>query len=145
EAQAGAGYAAYVGGAIGVWTDAQGEWGGSDGLGTVPHALIAAYGGDTTVATLKFDEYINRTAEAIGHLTAPATAEGHVNVTRLCDFQNDVVSTSLGVAQALGQRLWGVRVDTSESLIDKSIVREIERSGGAGGGGRHGATLRRVP
>ncbi|MEP7003934.1 MAG: hypothetical protein ABI888_05280, partial [Chloroflexota bacterium] len=133
EAQAGAGYAAYVGGATGVSTDEQGEWWGSTGLGTVPHALIAVYGGDTTVATLKFDEYINRTSEAIGHLTAPGTPEGHVNVTSLVDFQNDVVNTSLGVAHALGQRLWGVRVDTSESLIDASILREIESRDGVAG------------
>ncbi|MDP9319971.1 MAG: hypothetical protein M3P16_02610 [Chloroflexota bacterium] len=144
EAQAGAGYAAYVGGAIGVSTDEQGEWWGSTGLGTVPHALIAVYGGDTTVATLKFDEYINRTSEAIGHLTAPGTPEGHVNATSLVDFQNDVVNTSLGVAHALGQRLWGVRVDTSESLIDKSIVREIERSGGLAGEEIRGVTPRLI-
>jgi nicotinate phosphoribosyltransferase len=144
EAQAGAGYAAYVGGAIGVSTDEQGEWWGSTGLGTVPHALIAVYGGDTTVATLKFDEYINRTSEPIGHLTAPGTPEGHVNVTSLVDFQNDVVNTSLGVAHALGQRLWGVRVDTSESLIDKSIVREIERSGGLAGEEISGVTPRLI-
>lgn len=133
EAQAGAGYAAYVGGATGVSTDEQGEWWGSTGLGTVPHALIAVYGGDTAVATLKFDEYINRTTEAFGHLTAPGTSEGHVNVTSLVDFQNDIVNTSLGVAHALGQRLWGVRVDTSEALIDRSILREIEARGGVAG------------
>ena len=144
EAQAGAGYAAYVGGAIGVSTDEQGEWWGSTGLGTVPHALIAVYGGDTTVATLKFDEYINRTTEAIGHLTGPGTSEGHVNVTSLVDFQNDVVNTSLGVAHALGQRLWGVRVDTSEALIDRSIVREIERSGGASADDSRGVTPRLI-
>jgi len=144
EAQAGAGYAAYVGGAIGVSTDEQGEWWGSTGLGTVPHALIAVYGGDTTVATLKFDEYINRTTEAIGHLTAPGTPEGHVNVTSLVDFQNDVVNTSLGVAHALGQRLWGVRVDTSESLIDKSILREIEQSDGIAGEEIRGVTPRLI-
>src|SRR5439155_1514776 len=122
EAQASSGYAAYVGGAIAVSTDEQGEWWGSRGLGTVPHALIAVYGGDTTVATLKFDEHINRAPDAIGHLTAKGTAEGHVNLTALVDFQNDVVNTSLGVAHALGQRLWGVRVDTSETLIDKSVL-----------------------
>jgi nicotinate phosphoribosyltransferase len=144
EAQAGAGYAAYVGGAIGVSTDEQGEWWGSTGLGTVPHALIAVYGGDTTVATLKFDEYINRTTEAIGHLTAPGTPEGHVNVTSLVDFQNDVVNTSLGVAHALGQRLWGVRVDTSESLIDKSILREIEQGDGVAGEEIRGVTPRLI-
>jgi nicotinate phosphoribosyltransferase len=144
EAQAGAGYAAYVGGAIGVSTDEQGEWWGSTGLGTVPHALIAVYGGDTSVATLKFDEYINRTPDAIGHLTAPGTEEGHVNVTSLVDFQNDVVNTSLGVAHALGQRLWGVRVDTSESLIDKAILREIEQRGGIAGEEIRGVTPRLV-
>jgi len=131
EAQAGSGYAAYVGGAVGVSTDEQGEWWGSTGLGTVPHALIAVYGGDTAVATLKFDEYINRAPDALGHLTAKGTPEGHVNVTALVDFRNDIVNTSLGVAHALGQRLWGVRVDTSESLIDLSVLKEIESADGA--------------
>lgn len=144
EAQAGSGYAAYVGGAIGVSTDEQGEWWGSAGLGTVPHALIAVYGGDTTLATLKFDEYVNRGSDAVGHLTAPGTPERHVNVTSLVDFQNDVVNTSLGLAHALGQRLWGVRVDTSESLIDASVRREIEASGGHSGPDARGVTPRLV-
>src|SRR5204863_6831146 len=110
----------------------------------VQHSLIAAYGGDTSVATLKFDEYVNRRTEVFGHLTAPGTAEGHVNVTSLVDFQNDVVNTSLGVAHALGQRLWGVRVDTSESLIDKSILREIEQRDGMAGEEIRGVTPRLV-
>ncbi|MBA7541287.1 hypothetical protein ES705_33594 [subsurface metagenome] len=42
----------------GVSTDAQGEWWGSEGLGTIPHGLIAAYNGDTVKATLKFAEII---------------------------------------------------------------------------------------
>ncbi|MFN2520908.1 MAG: quinolinate phosphoribosyl transferase [Candidatus Limnocylindria bacterium] len=130
EAQAGSGYASFVGGAVAVSTDEQGEWWGSRGLGTVPHALIAVYGGDTTLATLKFDEHINRAPEVVGHLTGKGTPEGHVNVTSLVDFRNDVVNTSLGVAHALGQRLWGVRVDTSESLIDRSLLDEIESAGG---------------
>src|SRR5713226_1634335 len=133
EAQASSGYASYVGGAVGVSTDEQGEWWGSTGLGTVPHALIAVYGGDTTVATLKFDEFINRAGDDVGHLTARGTTEGHVNVTALVDFRNDVVNTSLGVAHALGQRLWGVRVDTSESLIDASLLRELQQLGGVAG------------
>src|SRR5436309_15516403 len=145
EAQASSGYAAYVGGAIAVSTDEQGEWWGSKGLGTVPHALIAVYGGDTTVATLKFDEYINRAPESLGHLTAKGTAEGHVNVTSLGDFNNDVVNTSLGVAHALGARLRGVRVDTSESLVDLSIVRELqEKEGFAGGSDVRGVTPRLI-
>ncbi|HEU5287226.1 MAG TPA: quinolinate phosphoribosyl transferase [Candidatus Limnocylindria bacterium] len=130
EAQASSGYAAYVGGAIGVSTDEQGEWWGSRGLGTIPHALIAVYGGDTTVATLKFDEYINRATDTVGHLTAKGTPEAHVNLTALVDFRNDVVNTSLGVAHALGQRLWGVRVDTSESLVDKAVLDELRQRDG---------------
>ncbi len=144
EAQAGAGYAAFVGGAVAVSTDEQGEWWGSKGLGTVPHSLIAAYGGDTTLATLKFDEHINRASEAIGHLTAKGTPEGHVNVTALVDFQNDVVNTSLGVAHALGARLWGVRVDTSERLIDQAVLRELEERNGVAVGDVRGVTPRLV-
>jgi nicotinate phosphoribosyltransferase len=141
EAQAGSGYAAYVGGATAVSTDEQGEWWGSTGLGTVPHALIAVYGGDTTVATLKFDEHINRAPDAVGHLTAKGTPEGHVNVTSLVDFNNDVVNTSLGVAHALGARLWGVRVDTSESLVDRAILRELEEKEGVATGELRGEAL----
>ncbi|MBI3521605.1 MAG: quinolinate phosphoribosyl transferase [Chloroflexi bacterium] len=144
EAQAGSGYASYLGGASAVSTDEQGEWWGSTGLGTIPHALIAAYGGDTTVATLKFDEVINRGVGDAGHLTAAGTPEGHVNVTALVDFRNDVVNTSLGVAHALGTRLWGVRVDTSESLVDASILRELEATGGIARDDVRGVTPRLV-
>ena len=144
EKQAGSGYAAYVGGAIGVSTDEQGEWWGSKGLGTVPHALIAVYGGDTTVATLKFDEHINRSSDGVGHLTAKGAPEGHVNVTSLVDFDNDVVNTSLGVAHALGARLWGVRVDTSERLVDAAILRELQERRGVAAGDVRGVTPRLV-
>jgi nicotinate phosphoribosyltransferase len=103
--QTGDGYAAHVAGAIGVSTDAQASWWGSQGVGTVPHALIAAYGGDTILATRKFAERI-----------AP-----DVRLISLVDFENDCVRTSLEVAQALGQRLYGVRLDTSEMLVDRSL------------------------
>src|SRR5207244_10211057 len=49
--QTGDGYAAHIAGAIGVSTDAQASWCGSEGGGTVPHALIAAYSGDTVLAS----------------------------------------------------------------------------------------------
>ena len=56
EGQAGSGYAAYIGGAMGVSTDEQGEWWGSKGLGTIPHALIAVYGvGSALVHGTTFD------------------------------------------------------------------------------------------
>lgn len=103
--QTGDGYAAHVAGAIGVSTDAQASWWGSEGIGTVPHALIAAYGGDTVLATRKF-------AERIGP---------EVKLISLVDFENDCVRTSLEVARALGGRLYGVRLDTSEMLVDQSL------------------------
>lgn len=103
--QTGDGYAAYISGALGVSTDANAEWWGAAGMGTVPHALIAAYGGDTVLATRKFAEYI----------------DPGVNLISLVDFDNDCVGTSLAVARALGDRLWGVRLDTSGTLVDQSI------------------------
>ena len=107
--QTGDGYAAYISGALGVSTDANAEWWGSRGMGTVPHALIAAYAGDTVLATKKFAEYI----------------DASVNVISLVDFDNDCVRTSLAVARALGTRLWGVRLDTSGTLVDASVIPQM--------------------
>jgi nicotinate phosphoribosyltransferase len=103
--QTGDGYAAHVAGAIGVSTDAQASWWGGKGMGTVPHGLIAACGGDTVEATRRFAD-----------LYYP-----EVNVVALVDFDNDCVGTSLACARALGERLWGVRLDTSETMVDKSL------------------------
>ena len=107
--QTGDGYAAHIAGAIGVSTDAQASWWGSEGIGTVPHAIIAAYGGDTVLATRKFAE-----------LMSPG-----VRLISLVDFTNDCVRTSLDVAQALGDRLYGVRLDTSEMLVDRSLLHQM--------------------
>ncbi len=111
--QTGDGYAAYVAGQvlgspIGVTSDAQASWWGGRGVGTVPHALIAACGGDTVEAAGVFAEW----------------ASEDMNVTVLVDFENDSVRTALEVAEALGPRLWGVRLDTSESLVDHSLLDE---------------------
>jgi nicotinate phosphoribosyltransferase len=43
----------------------------------------------------------------------------------LVDFDNDSVNTALAVADALGERLWGVRLDTSEALVDRSLWEEM--------------------
>ena len=53
--QTGDGYAAFIAGRItgaeiGVTTDEQASWWGGRGIGTVPHSLIASYGGDTVLA-----------------------------------------------------------------------------------------------
>jgi nicotinate phosphoribosyltransferase len=102
--QGGDGYAAHIGGASGVSTDAQAQWWGAKASGTVPHALIAAVGGDTVKAISLFGE------------TYP-----DVDLVALVDFDNDCVGTSLKCCEVLGDRLWGVRLDTSNTLIDKSI------------------------
>lgn len=107
--QTGDGYAAYISGALGVSTAANAEWWGAQGMGTVPHALIAAYRGDTVLATKKFAEYI----------------EPDVSVISLVDYENDCVNTSVAVAQALGKRLWGVRLDTSGTLVDNSLWQQM--------------------
>jgi nicotinate phosphoribosyltransferase len=107
--QTGDGWAAHVGGAIGVSTDAQASWWGGWGVGTVPHALIAAYGGDTVAAARAFARrYASR-----------------MNITVLVDFENDSVGTALAVADALGDDLWGVRLDTSETMVDRSLIGEM--------------------
>jgi nicotinate phosphoribosyltransferase len=105
--QTGDGWAAHVAGAIGVSTDAQASWWGGRGVGTVPHGLIAAYGGDTVLASRKFAERF----------------AGEMNVTVLVDFANDSVETALEVAKALGSDLWGVRLDTSDKLADLALQR----------------------
>ena len=107
--QTGDGWAAHVAGAIGVSTDAQASWWGGRGIGTVPHGLIAAYAGDTVAA-----------ARAFAHRYA-----GEMNVTVLVDFENDSVRTSLEVADALGEDLWGVRLDTSGQLVDQALWDEM--------------------
>jgi nicotinate phosphoribosyltransferase len=45
-----------------------------------------------------------------------------VQLITLVDFDNDCVGTSLAVARALGARLGGVRLDTSEAMVDRSVV-----------------------
>jgi nicotinate phosphoribosyltransferase len=107
--QTGDGWAAHVAGAIGVSTDAQASWWGGRGMGTVPHGLIAAFDGDTVTAARHFADRFY----------------GEMNITVLVDFEDDSVLTALAVAEALGPRLWGVRLDTSETIVDRSLIDEM--------------------
>ncbi|PID85393.1 MAG: nicotinate phosphoribosyltransferase [Chloroflexi bacterium] len=105
-----------------VSTDAQGDWWGGAAGGTVAHAAIACFLGDTAAAMMAFAEH--RPAEI------PRIA--------LVDFNNDSVRDSLRTMKgmftryaermAAGQRdeaqkfvLYGVRLDTSGSLRDVSV------------------------
>jgi nicotinate phosphoribosyltransferase len=107
--QTGDGWAAHVAGAIGVSTDAQASWWGGTGIGTVPHGLIAAYRGNTVAAAEAFADRFH----------------DEMNITVLVDWENDSVKTALQVAEALGPRLWGVRLDTSETMVDRSLLEEM--------------------
>lgn len=106
--QGGDGYAAHIAGARGVCTDAMAAWWGDHGLGTMPHALIAAYGADTVEAVEVFARHVP-----------------NVDLVALVDFNNDCVADAVDCARAFGERLWGVRIDTSETLVDKSITHDM--------------------
>ena len=108
------GYAAFIGGADAVATDAHGALFEQSGSGTIPHALIAAYEGDSVLAAQKFVEH----------------QDDAVDLVALVDFDNDCVKTSLDVAHALGDKLKGVRLDTSGALVDKSLQGSTEERPG---------------
>lgn len=108
------GYAALVGGASSVSSDANGAWWGARGVGTMPHAMIAAFDGDTVAATLAFARYVRDEEPGVG-------------VVALVDYDNDAIGTSLAVARAMRGEfgdgsLHAVRVDTSERIIDRSLI-----------------------
>jgi len=112
------GYAALVGGARSVSSDAGGAWWGARGVGTMPHALIAAFDGDVVEATLAFTRYVRE-------------HEPDVAIVSLVDYDNDVIRDSLAVARAMKAAfgagvLSGVRVDTSEKIIDRSLIEDEE-------------------
>src|SRR5438093_172064 len=76
--QPGDGYSAMVAGIKQVSTEAQASLFGGKPVGTIPHALIAAYKGDTLKATQKFLEIVDK----------------DVQVIALVDYDNDCVKTS---------------------------------------------------
>jgi len=105
-----------------VSTDAQGDWWGGAGGGTVAHAAIASFLGDTAEAMMQFAQILPASIPRIA----------------LVDFNNDCVADSLTVCDAMFSRyrafleagneveaekykLYGVRLDTSNSLRDVSV------------------------
>ena len=104
--QAGDGYAARIGGVYGVSTPANAVYWGGTAQGTIPHALIATYCGDTVAATAAFHRHV----------------PPEVNRVALVDFSNDCVNTALAVARELGDHLWAVRLDTADNLVDVSVI-----------------------
>ena len=103
------GYAAKIGGMAGVSTPSNAISWGVEAAGTIPHALIAACGGDSVKATSLFHEYI----------------DPKINRVALVDFSNDCVGTSLKIARELGDSLYGVRLDTSNNMVDISLIGQM--------------------
>ncbi|GAB1470478.1 hypothetical protein MASR2M66_13550 [Chloroflexota bacterium] len=106
-----------------VSTDAQGDWWGGAGGGTVAHAAIASFLGDTAEAMMQFSHILPARIPRIA----------------LVDFNNDSVRDSLWVLdgmfakyrelmdegnqeEAEKYKLYGIRLDTSGSLRDVSVT-----------------------
>ncbi len=88
-------YASVVGGCIGASTPAGARMAGLSPTGTMPHALVLIFG-DTVRAAEAFDRHIDPDVPRIV----------------LVDTFKDEAEEALRVADALGDRLWGVRLDT---------------------------------
>jgi nicotinate phosphoribosyltransferase len=103
-------YAAIVGGCAGCATPAGAELAGVQASGTIPHAMVLIFG-DTVQATLAFDR--NMPAE--------------VKRVALVDTFHDECEESLRVAEAMGRKLWGVRLDTptERGRVTPELVREL--------------------
>lgn len=104
--QAGDGYAAHIGGSTAQATHAMNEWWGKKGMGTMPHALIQLFNGDVVEASKAY------------HAKFPED-----DLLVLVDYNNDVITDALRVAREFGDKLKGVRVDTSRTMIDQHFIR----------------------
>jgi len=101
---------AFIGGCDGVSSIEGAELIGEEPMGTMPHALILIMG-DTTEATRAFDEVISK----------------KVNTVSLVDTFNDEKFEAIKVAEALGKKLFAVRLDTPSSRRGNflEILREV--------------------
>ena len=103
-------YASVVGGCIGASTPAGARLAGLAPTGTMPHALILIFG-DTVRALEAFDRHIDPDVPRIA----------------LVDTFKDEAEESLRVAEALGDRLWGIRLDTpsERGRVTPELVKEV--------------------
>ncbi|WP_417899293.1 nicotinate phosphoribosyltransferase [Bacillus haimaensis] len=104
--QAGDGYAAHIGGSTAQATHAMNEWWGKKGMGTMPHALIQLFNGDVVEASKAYHEKFPED-----------------DLLVLVDYNNDVITDALKVARVFGDKLKGVRIDTSRTMIDQHFIR----------------------
>jgi nicotinate phosphoribosyltransferase len=100
-------YAAYVGGAAACSTDVGAATFGSRGVGTMPHALVLMYG-DTLKAAEAFADHLGKKTKVIA----------------LVDTFGREVTDALRVAEALGEKLYAIRLDTSGDVFGEPCVRK---------------------
>lgn len=102
-------YAAIVGGCTGCASTAGAELAGTEPIGTIPHALVLIMG-ETTKATSAFDRHMPAQIPRIA----------------LVDTLHDEPEESVNVAQAMGEKLEGVRLDTPEERgrVTPDLVKE---------------------
>jgi nicotinate phosphoribosyltransferase len=103
-------YAAMVGGCVGASTPAGARLAGLNPTGTMPHSLVLIFG-DTVEAALAFDRHIDADVPRIV----------------LIDTFKDEAEEALRVAHALGDRLYGVRLDTpaERGRVTADLVHEV--------------------
>ncbi len=103
-------YSAIVGGCIGCSSVAGAELAGVTPAGTMPHALIIVMG-DTVKATVAFDKYMPPEVPRVS----------------LVDTFKDEAEESLRVAEALGEKLDSVRLDTpgERGRVTVDLVKEV--------------------
>jgi len=103
-------YAAIVGGCVGASTPAGARLSGLAPTGTMPHSLVLIFG-DTVAAAQAFDRDL----------------EADVPRLVLVDTFKDEAEESLRVAQALGDRLYGIRLDTpsERGRVTPDLVHEV--------------------
>jgi nicotinate phosphoribosyltransferase len=103
-------YASVIGGCVGASTPAGARLAGLNPTGTMPHALVLIFG-DTVRAAEAFDRHIDPDVPRIV----------------LVDTFKDETEESLRVADALGERLWGVRLDTpsERGRVTPEVVKEV--------------------
>ena len=103
-------YAAIVGGCVGASTPAGARLAGLTPTGTMPHSLVLIFG-DTVEAALAFDRDL----------------EPDIPRIVLIDTFKDEAEEALRVAHALGDRLYGIRLDTpaERGRVTADLVIEI--------------------
>src|SRR3954470_12903586 len=102
-------YAAIVGGCVGASTPAGARLAGLAPTGTMPHSLVLIFG-DTVRAAQAFDQHM----------------PGDVPRIVLVDTFRDEAEEALRVAEALGDRLYGIRLDTpvERGRVTPALVEE---------------------